>query len=52
MWTLTPESVTILESLAKECSREGEEAETMKILIDGFSTYSEEAVNVLAKSMI
>lgn len=50
MWTLTPESVTILESLAKECSREGEEAETTKILIDGFSTYSEEAVNVLAKS--
>jgi hypothetical protein len=50
MWNLTPESVTILESLAMECSREGEEAETTKILVDGFSTYSEEAINILAKS--
>lgn len=50
MWILTPESVTILESLAKECSREGEEAETTKTLIDGFSMYSEEAIDLLAKA--
>src|SRR6516164_5891781 len=50
MWTLTPESVIILESLARECSREGEEAETTRVLIDGFSIYSEEAIEILAKS--
>jgi len=47
MWTLT-EDVDVLESLARECSRDGEEAETLKILINGFSLYSEEAINILA----
>jgi hypothetical protein len=49
MWILTPESVNILELLARECSREGEEAEILKIFIDGFSLYSEEAINILAR---
>jgi hypothetical protein len=53
MWNLTPESVTILESLARECSQEGEEVEkTLKILVDGFSRYSEEAINKLASHKV
>lgn len=50
MWTLTPENVDILESLAKECSREGEETETLNVFMNGFSLYSEEAINILAKA--
>ena len=51
MWSsLTPESGSILESLAKECSRDGEEAATLKVFMDGFLRYGKEAVEVLAKS--
>lgn len=51
MWTLTPESMITLELLARECSRsESEEIETMKIFVNGFSLYSEEAINLLAQA--
>jgi hypothetical protein len=45
MLNLTPGDCAFIESLARECSREGEEAETTKLLIDGFATYGEEALS-------
>jgi hypothetical protein len=48
MWILNPESVAILGLLAKDCSSEDKQAETLQIFIDGFSTYEEEAINKLA----
>jgi hypothetical protein len=44
MLNLTPGDCAFIETLVKECSREGEEIETTALLIDGFSTYGEEAV--------
>jgi DNA-directed RNA polymerase specialized sigma24 family protein len=49
MLILTSEDQVVIELLARECSRDGEEAETIKVLVDGFSTYSEEAILELKK---
>jgi DNA-directed RNA polymerase specialized sigma24 family protein len=49
MLILTPEDQRVIELLARECSREGEGAETTKILMDGFSLYGEEALSVSKK---
>ena len=42
MLFLTSEDMTVIESLARECSREGEENEITEVLVHGFSYYGED----------